>query len=631
MIAKGNLHGDGAKLAAYLVTGKDGERAELVELRGFPTDDIRDAFIAAQLGAEAKTRSTKPFFHAYVRLIEGEALDRGQWQRVADRIEQQLGFQDQPRAVAFHHLANGETHMHLAWSRIDLEHECAIDPGLYKLKLKEVCRQLEHELGLTPVRNERDPEQKTLAPGRNEFEQARRLGTDLTAMREAIRDCWERSDTGRGFEAALAEQGFILARGDKRDFVVIDPAGGDHALGKRITGATAGRNPHAAAPISTSGNCRASTRPRRCRPSGRGSQGRNYGRRRPSRSARDQARQGPPPRHPTGALRSPLRRGWRRSSGAVTRGNRLAARRTRPGRDQSARRCRGRICRQSGAVDRGGVQCACRYVFAAGGADTGPGPARCAAAAERDELLAVCRRAIAAALRASNSETATGNGSATRRRTRPRGAPIARRRAAAIGRPPAGPAARRRGEARTRWRRIVRGLESGGTDGDPPRQSGTATAPAPRRGYRRRVQEGGRRSCGGPSCFRPSLMPRRRFWRIRSTGSISGTPMPPGSTASVPRRNRIIFSRSRRLAIAVAWPIPSPHPHRLYDAEGRQETRALAGDRQRADRGGRRACVSRSAAGRRLHRLCAADAAGRAAADAATAAAGGGGRCRGRS
>jgi len=239
MIAKGNLHGDGAKLALYLTTGKDGERAELIELRGFPTDNIRDAFVAAQLGAEAKTQATRPFFHAHVRLPEGESLDRDQWLYVADRIEHQLGFDGQPRALALHHQPDGETHLHIAWSRHDLEHDRAIDPGLYKNKLKEVSRELEKELGLTRVRNERDPEQKTLAPGRNEFEQSRRLGTDLKAIREGIRDCWDRSDNGKAFEAALAERGYILARGDQRDFVVIDPAGGDHALGKRITGAPA--------------------------------------------------------------------------------------------------------------------------------------------------------------------------------------------------------------------------------------------------------------------------------------------------------------------------------------------------------------------------------------------------------
>lgn len=237
MIAKGNLHGAGARLARYLVTGKKGERAELVELRGFASADIGAAFLDVEIQARG-TRAEKPFFHAYVRLAAGEALDRKQWRYVADRIERQLGFVGQPRAVAFHHLPAGETHMHVAWSRIDLEDMRALDPGLYKFKLKEISRALEIELGLLRVSSERAPDNRTLAPGRNEFEQARRLGTDLKAIRNTIRECWEQSDTGRSFAAALDARGLILARGDKRDFVVIDHAGGDHALSKRITGAT---------------------------------------------------------------------------------------------------------------------------------------------------------------------------------------------------------------------------------------------------------------------------------------------------------------------------------------------------------------------------------------------------------
>jgi hypothetical protein len=238
MIAKGNLHSHGQKLATYLVTGKEDERAELVELKGFASSNIREAFIDVMIQAEA-TRCERPFFHAHVRLPEGEALTRDQWLYVADRIEQQLGFEGQGRAVSFHEQPNGDRHLHVAWSRIDLDQMRAIDPGLYKNQLKEVSRQLERELDLTRVRNERPEERKTLSAGRGEFEQARRLGTDLTDIRETIRACWERSDNGRSFEAALAEHGLVLARGDRRDFVVIDPAGGDHALGKRITGTTA--------------------------------------------------------------------------------------------------------------------------------------------------------------------------------------------------------------------------------------------------------------------------------------------------------------------------------------------------------------------------------------------------------
>lgn len=238
MIAKGNLHGDGGKLAAYLTTGKEGERAELAELRGFVAGNIRDAFLDVEIQSEA-THCQKPFFHAYVRLPASETLTPEQWQTAADRIEKRLGFTDQPRAVAFHYKDDGETHMHVAWSRIDLDTMRAIDPGLYKNKLKELCREMERDFGLTIVRNERDPDQKTRAAGRDEFEQSRRLDTDLTAIRETIRDCWDRSDSGRAFSAALEQEGLILARGDRRDFVIVDAEGGDHALSKRITGATA--------------------------------------------------------------------------------------------------------------------------------------------------------------------------------------------------------------------------------------------------------------------------------------------------------------------------------------------------------------------------------------------------------
>src|SRR4051794_10801743 len=239
MVVKGNLHADGRKLAAYLITGKKGERAELVELRGFASSDIREAFIDIHSQAAEATQCEKSFFHSYIRLPENEELFREQWKHVADRIEKQLGFEGQARAIAFHHQPGGNTHMHIAWSRIDLDQQRARDPGLYKNKHKEIARQLECELGLTRISSERPASSKTRAPGRKEFEQARRLGTDVAGIREAIRACFDAAENGRNFMTALAMHGLVLARGERRDFVVIDHAGGLHALSKRITSATA--------------------------------------------------------------------------------------------------------------------------------------------------------------------------------------------------------------------------------------------------------------------------------------------------------------------------------------------------------------------------------------------------------
>ena len=209
-------------------------------MRGFAANNIRDAFIDVQMQAAA-TQAEKPFFHAYARLpkFEAEKLTRENWLTFADRLEKRLGFDDQPRAVAFHHQANGDTHMHIAWSRIDLESLTAIDPGLYKNKMKQLCREFEQEFGLTKVPNERGKDVKTKSAARAEFEQSRRLGTDLKAIRNTIQECWQSADSGQAFTSALAEHGLILAKGDRRDYVIIDREGGDHALSKRITGATA--------------------------------------------------------------------------------------------------------------------------------------------------------------------------------------------------------------------------------------------------------------------------------------------------------------------------------------------------------------------------------------------------------
>jgi hypothetical protein len=45
---------------------------------------------------------------------------------------------------------------------------------------------------------------------------------------------WQRADNGQSFKAALESQGYVLARGDRRDFVVIDRGGDDHSLARRL-------------------------------------------------------------------------------------------------------------------------------------------------------------------------------------------------------------------------------------------------------------------------------------------------------------------------------------------------------------------------------------------------------------
>lgn len=245
MIAKGNLH-DGNRLAAYLVTGKTGERAELALMEGFAASDLRDAFRDVEIQARA-TKARFPFFHLYTRFPRGEIVDdekgRALCLEIVRREIAALGFAGQPYAVAFQiDRATGELHVHAGISRIarrDGGRLFAIDPGLYKNRLKEISRECERDYGLTIVSSDRQPGDRARAAGRDEFEESRRLDTDLKTIRTTILDCFETSDSGRAFNAALDAAGLMLAAGDKRDcFVVIDHAGGHHALNKKLTGLT---------------------------------------------------------------------------------------------------------------------------------------------------------------------------------------------------------------------------------------------------------------------------------------------------------------------------------------------------------------------------------------------------------
>lgn len=244
MIAKGNTHGDGVKLAAYLVTGEHGERAELLDMRGFATNDIHAAFRDIE-NAKKATKADAAFFHIQIRGVDGEGskLSRAQWLEIANGCDAALGrgMARQGRAASLHiDGASGDMHMHLAYDLIRQRPDGRLyvaKLGLFETRLQLYAREIEKKYGLRIVSNERRPGARRAE--RREQEESRRLGTDSHAIRSAILDTLEKSDGGKAFAAAIRAQGMELAAGDRRDcFVVVDEAGGQHALNKRLTGKT---------------------------------------------------------------------------------------------------------------------------------------------------------------------------------------------------------------------------------------------------------------------------------------------------------------------------------------------------------------------------------------------------------
>jgi hypothetical protein len=241
VIIKGKSVGGAKRLAVHLMRTDTNERAEVKELRGVAAEDLRGALLEMEAVASG-TRTTKPFYHGSINTRADERLTDEQRVYAIDRLEAALGLTGQARTIVVHE-KEGREHCHIVWSRIDLERMAAISDSHNYRKHEEVARALEREFGHERVQGahaERDgKERPERTPSHAEMLQAERTGLSPNEAKEKITELWRSTDSGRAFAQALDQNGWVLARGDRRDFVVIDPKGGTHSLARRVEGAKA--------------------------------------------------------------------------------------------------------------------------------------------------------------------------------------------------------------------------------------------------------------------------------------------------------------------------------------------------------------------------------------------------------
>lgn len=132
-------------------------------------------------------------------------------------------------------MKEGRRHAHCVWSRIDIDKMKAINLPHFKLKLRDISRQLYLEHGWQMPRGlvnseERNPLNFTQA----EWQQAKRAKQDPRAIKESFQDCWAISDTRIAFASALEERGYYLAKGDRRVFVALDWRGEVYAISRWV-------------------------------------------------------------------------------------------------------------------------------------------------------------------------------------------------------------------------------------------------------------------------------------------------------------------------------------------------------------------------------------------------------------
>jgi len=243
VIIKGGSRGEGAALGNYLQHKEADERATVLEVKGTVAKHIVGALKEMEAYADG-TKCEKPLYHAIISPQPDHPLSRAQLIESVDLLEKELGLQGQPRIIVAHE-KDGREHYHIAWARIDLLTMKAIPDSHNYRKHEEVARELERRFDHPRVQGahaERDGpdgarvERPDRSPSRAELRQEERTGIKGKDVKAQVTALFRASDNAEAFKTALEDAGYILARGDRRDFVLVDRAGGDHSLARRIVG-----------------------------------------------------------------------------------------------------------------------------------------------------------------------------------------------------------------------------------------------------------------------------------------------------------------------------------------------------------------------------------------------------------
>lgn len=231
MILKGNQRANGRELALHLMNVDDNEHAVVHELRGFLADDLIGAFKESE-AISLGTKCQQYLFSLSLNPPQSANVSVEEFERVIGEIECRMGLMGQPRAIVFHE-KKGRRHAHCVWSRINVNQMRAINLPHYKLRLRDISQELYLEHGWEmPAglrdNQDRDPHNYTA----EQAGQAKRVKREPAKIKAILKACWDASDSRMAFENALWEQGYCLARGDRRGFVAVDAQGEAYSLSR---------------------------------------------------------------------------------------------------------------------------------------------------------------------------------------------------------------------------------------------------------------------------------------------------------------------------------------------------------------------------------------------------------------
>lgn len=238
MIIKGGSRAGPRQLAAHLQRTDTNERMEVLELHS-GLDDLAATFRDWQTLSEG-TRGKKGLYHVNIDPDARYDMTPQQWARAVEVLEQELGLDGQPRAVVLHE-KKGRQHIHIVWARTDLETMTMRSDSNNYLAHERASLKLEREFGHEHVPGKhakrdraKQPEFPRAEVSHAEHQQAERSGLSTQDRRAQLAALKSSCDSGMAFKAAVEEAGYVLARGDSKDFVLVGPEGSVYSLSREL-------------------------------------------------------------------------------------------------------------------------------------------------------------------------------------------------------------------------------------------------------------------------------------------------------------------------------------------------------------------------------------------------------------
>lgn len=274
MIIKSSQRAGHRNLAAHLVKTQDidgtpqtatftGARDLLIdEVRGIH-QIVKEALQDMQILSMASQRCQKDLYH--VSISPDKEMSAADWATAWEVYEQEFGLSHLPYIEVTHakDSANGdrrEPHVHRVYERVDTTTGLAVHLSHTRVRNEKVARLLEYALGheLTVGKHNRAVIERLAADGvedvvhwmqqgqadvcdrpvaaqtYQDVMMEKRTAFSTEEIAAVLQTCYENAATGLEFMAEIRQQGFELAQGTRRDFVIVDGAGGIHSPRRRL-------------------------------------------------------------------------------------------------------------------------------------------------------------------------------------------------------------------------------------------------------------------------------------------------------------------------------------------------------------------------------------------------------------